>query len=223
MVYKIIIQKDYLFPERETGNISWKLMLVSYWKTVLLPICIYNAANSRLNFIKNETISISPSSTFLTYVAIFQFHQHMVFISCRCFGMREIVWHMISFFYSRYSTDKQGFLVSFTGSFPQIVRSLQRSRLPIQPSFRPNAVWCVSYGSLSLSLYTDLDYGSCHLPELELELKAGVTGWQWMSTPPRPVIPPPVYSEVCVCPILKFVFPIRLMRLMTVRYLCYFL
>jgi hypothetical protein len=52
----------------------------------------------------------------------------------------------------------QGFL--YIVSFPQILRSLQRYSLQIQPSLRPNAVWCVSYQSLSRSWYTDLDYGS---------------------------------------------------------------
>jgi hypothetical protein len=57
---------------------------------------------------------------------------------------------------SRQSTDKQVDVngvssVSFIGSFPHILRSLQRSSLPMQPSFRQTAVWCVSYQSLSRS------------------------------------------------------------------------
>jgi hypothetical protein len=44
---------------------------------------------------------------------------------------------------------------------------------------------------------------------------AGVTGQQGMLTPPRHPIPPSMYSKVRVCPILKFVFPTGLMRLMT--------
>jgi hypothetical protein len=39
--------------------------------------------------------------------------------------------------------------VSFTGSFPQVLWSLQRSSLLILPFFRTNAVWFVSYQSLS--------------------------------------------------------------------------
>jgi hypothetical protein len=35
------------------------------------------------------------------------------------------------------------------------------------------------------------------------------------------LIPPLVYPEVRVCPSLWFVFPIGLVRLMTVRYLCH--
>jgi hypothetical protein len=31
--------------------------------------------------------------------------------------------------------------VSFTGSFPQILRSLELFSRPVQPSIRPNAVW----------------------------------------------------------------------------------
>jgi hypothetical protein len=51
----------------------------------------------------------------------------------------------------------------------------------------------------------------------------GVTGQQGMLTPLRHLIPSLVYSEVRVCPMLKFVFSTGLMRLMTVRYLCYFI
>jgi hypothetical protein len=40
---------------------------------------------------------------------------------------------------------------------------------------------------------------------------------------PRHLIPPLVYHEVCVCHVLKFVFPTGLMRLTTVRYLCHFM
>jgi hypothetical protein len=38
-------------------------------------------------------------------------------------------------------------------------------------------------------------------------LMAGVTGRQGMLTPPKHLIPPLVYPEVRVCPILKFVSP----------------
>jgi hypothetical protein len=56
----------------------------------------------------------------------------------------------------RQSTDKQDDVtgvstVSFTGSFPQILRSLQRSSLCIQPSLNQNAISCVSYLLLSRS------------------------------------------------------------------------
>jgi hypothetical protein len=37
----------------------------------------------------------------------------------------------------------------FTGSFLQVLWSLQRCSLPIQPSFGSNVVWCVSCKSLS--------------------------------------------------------------------------
>jgi hypothetical protein len=54
----------------------------------------------------NEMISISQSSTSLTYLAILHIHLHMVFISRNRFDMQELVLHMISFF-KRQSTDKQ--------------------------------------------------------------------------------------------------------------------
>jgi hypothetical protein len=72
--------------------------------------------------------------------------------------------------------------------------------LPIQPSFRPNAVWCVSYQWLSRSWYTDLNYGSNRSLELELGFTAGVTGQQGMLTSSKHLIPPLICSEVRVCP-----------------------
>jgi hypothetical protein len=78
-------------------------------------------------------------------------------ISRSLFDMQELVRHAMSFS-QRQSTDKQVDVtgvstVSFTGSFPQILWSLQRSYLPIQPFFGPHAVWYVSYQSLSRSLH----------------------------------------------------------------------
>jgi hypothetical protein len=117
-------------------------------------------------------IKFSTLFTFLTYVAIFHLHQHMVFISRSWFRMQELVWHTINF-NSRQSTDKQVketgvSTVSFTGIFLQILRSLQRSSWPIQP-----AVWCVSYQSLRHSWDTDPDYGLYRLPDLEIGLTVG--------------------------------------------------
>jgi hypothetical protein len=128
--------------------------------------------------------------------------------------------------YSRQSTDQQVDVtgvptVSFTSSFPQVLWSLQRPRLSIQPSFRSNTVWYVSYQSLSRSWHTDFDYGAYRLPDLEIGLTAGVTGRQWMLTPPRHLIPRLVYPVACICLILWFVFPTGLMKSMTVRYLCH--
>jgi hypothetical protein len=103
------------------------------------------------------------------------------------------------------------YTVSFTGSVPQILRSLHRSNLPTQPSFwpsfRPYAVWCVSYKLLSRSWHTDLDYGLFRLLDLEIGPTAGVTGRQGML-----LLPLLVYPAVRVCPILWFVFPTELKR-----------
>jgi hypothetical protein len=107
-----------------------------------------------------------------------------------------------SVFNSRQSADKQVYVtgfstVSFSASFPQILRSLQRSSLQIQPSIRPN-VWCVSFQSFSRSWYSDLDYGWYRLHEMELGLTAGVTGRLGMYTPPRNLIQLLVYPEIRV-------------------------
>jgi hypothetical protein len=65
------------------------------------------------------------------------------------------------------------------------------------------------------------DYSWYRLLELEIGLKVGVTGRQYLLTSPRQLIPPLVYSEVRVCPILWFVFPTGLMTSMSVGYLCH--
>jgi hypothetical protein len=57
----------------------------------------------------------------------------------------------------------------------------------------------------------------------EMGHTAGATGRQGMLTPPRHLIPPLVFPEVRVCSILGFVFPTGFMRLITFRYLCYFI
>jgi hypothetical protein len=75
----------------------------------------------------------------------------MVFLSHSWFSMQELVQHMSSF-NSRQSAKKQVdatgvSTVSFTDSFLKSLRPLQRSSLPIQPSFRQN-VWYFLYQSL---------------------------------------------------------------------------
>jgi hypothetical protein len=72
---------------------------------------------------------------------------------------------------------------------------LQQSSLPIQPSFSRNkpAVW------FTWSLE---------------KVRGGLTGRQEMLTPPRHMIPFLVYPEVCICPIIWFVFPTGLKRSM---------
>jgi hypothetical protein len=69
----------------------------------------------------NKMISISPSSTFHTYIARFHLHLHMVFFiqyARACSTYDQVLIH-----------DKQVDVtgvssVSFTGSFQQILRSL---------------------------------------------------------------------------------------------------
>jgi hypothetical protein len=118
--------------------------------------------SQQINFMANGIFrTISPSSTFLTYmfVAIFEFHLHRMLISRSWFRMQYSLFDIRSSFDSRQSADKQVNVtgvstVWFTGSLPQILRS----SLTLQPFATPNAVWWVSYRSLSRSWYTDLDY-----------------------------------------------------------------
>jgi hypothetical protein len=112
-------------------------------------------------------------------------------------------------------------IVSFTGSFTQILWSLQQSCLLIQPFFGPHAVWYVLYQSLSRSWHTDLDHSSYRLSNVEIGLTAGVSSQQGMLTPPWYLIPPLIHSEVRVRP-FWFAFSLGLMRLITVHYFCPF-
>jgi hypothetical protein len=57
---------------------------------------------------------------------------------------------------------------------------------------------------------------------LEMERTVGATGRQGVLTPPMHLMPPLIYPDVYGGPILKFVFPTGPMRLVNVRYLCYF-
>jgi hypothetical protein len=123
--------------------------------------------------------------------------------------MQELAQHTISFS-SRQSTNKQIddtllSTVSFTGSFPQILWSLQRSYLPTQHSLG-HMLSDVSHLSLSRSLHTDLDNHSYRLSNLEIRLTAGVTGQQGMLIPPWLLIPPLIYSEICVRPFSDLCF-----------------
>jgi hypothetical protein len=62
------------------------------------------------------------------------------------FGIQNL-FDIRSDFSSKHSTDKQIDVagvsrVSFTGSFPQILWSLQQSYLPIRPFVGPHGMWC---------------------------------------------------------------------------------
>jgi hypothetical protein len=87
------------------------------------------------------------------------------------------------------------------------------SYFPIQPFVGPHVVWCF-ISIVNGFWHTDLDYGSYLLPNLEIGLTAGVTGRQGMLTPPWHLIPPLIYSEVCLLSFSDLYA--RLMRLITV-------
>jgi hypothetical protein len=177
----------------------------------------------------NRAISISLSSTCLSYsvyVAIFHRHLHMVIISHSWFDMQELVRHTINFFFKFEAVYKKQVdvteisTVSFTGSFPQILLSLQQFSLPIQTSFGLNAIWRISYRSVSRSWHTDVDYGWHCLHDLEIGLTAGMTGRQGILTPHRyPILHCTLGISRGPCllhSLNRFVFPTWLMRWMTV-------
>jgi hypothetical protein len=134
------------------------------------------------------------------------------FTICTWDNFNNVTFRQVIVFLHSYTVNRKDFMrlltgqilsgvstVSFTGSFPQILWSLQRSYLPIQPFFGPHAVWYFWYQSLSRSWHTDLDYRSYRLSNVEIGLMAGVTGQQ--GTPSWHLIPPLIYSEVRVRPL----------------------
>jgi hypothetical protein len=153
----------------------------------------------------NGMISISPSSTSLTYLVIFQLHLHIVYIYCSLFDIQELARHTISFFIqgSLLTVDVTGVsTVSFTGSFPQIVWCLQRSYYFLC------ATCCVIcfIPIIKLFLTTDLDYGSYRLSNVEKELTVCVTVQQGVLTPPWHLIPSLIYSEARIRPLSDLYF-----------------
>jgi hypothetical protein len=89
---------------------------------------------------------LHASSTVLTYVAIFQYHLHILCSYITADSVCNSIFDIrLVCFNSRQFADKEVDVtrvstVSLTDSFPQIVRSLQRFNLPVQHSIRPNAV-----------------------------------------------------------------------------------
>jgi hypothetical protein len=177
----------------------------------------------------NRIVSFSPSSTFLTYVAIF--HLHMVFVSRSWFGMQELVRHTIQFRLQAATYDQFLIWVSLLTN-TLMSRGFLQSRL--------QAAFCKFYGgynnlvcqynlplgqvlsdvfhecrSLRRYWHADLDCSSCRLLDLEVGLMAGVAGRRGMLAPPGHLVPPLVYPEI--------VFPTGLMRSMTVRYLWHYI
>jgi hypothetical protein len=120
---------------------------------------------------------------------------------------------------SRQSTDKQLDVtgvstVSFTGSCPQMLRSLPRSSLPIQPLFQSNADWCIlpflthwswlRFGPFSWS--RNWAHGRCDRS----------TGDVYSSYAPDPTSD--VLRGPCLPPFSDLLFPTGLMRSQTVMF-----
>jgi hypothetical protein len=72
-------------------------------------------ANKWLNFMANEMISISPLSTFLTYMYVAMFHHHlyMVFISLSWFDVQELVQHTITFLFEAVYSQTSWWYMNF--------------------------------------------------------------------------------------------------------------
>jgi hypothetical protein len=100
-----------------------------------------------------------------------------------------LAWYTISFWFEAvYMSMSHGFLPSHLQAALDANLTLrawlQWYRLQIQPSFRPNAIWCVSYQSLNHFWHTDLDRGLYHSPDLDRN--GWLTGDAYSSLSPNP-------------------------------------
>jgi hypothetical protein len=122
---------DSIYPNELEIKDTTECSTSALYLDILLKLDISGKLTTQL-YDKWDDFNFSPSSTFLSYVAIFQFHLHMVFISRSWLNVltKKVEVTGVSTF-------------SFTRSFLQVLWSLQRSSLPIQPFFGPIAVWCV--------------------------------------------------------------------------------
>jgi hypothetical protein len=183
---------DFFLAPTSSAVTSWSISSLMYWtfqfswskKTCVASIKISRVVKMQ----KSEILCLYTIRVIQVHFSIINFHYlcrnilalpaYGVYIAV--YSVCKRVFDIGSVFSSRQSTDKQVDVaevstVSFTGSFPQILWSLQPSYLPIQPFFGPHAVWHVSYQSISQSWNTDLDYGSYRSSNVEIWLTAVVT------------------------------------------------
>jgi hypothetical protein len=175
----------------------------------------------------NWIISFSPSSTSLTYVVIFQLHLHTVYIYRSLFDMQALARHTISFkfeaIYWQISWCHRGF------------------------NYLVHRQLCANFMVVTTILFahTTLLRATCSLIYLIPIVKPFLTHWSWLRVVPfiycenrvhngcdrltgdaycsmAPGSTSDIFRGPCM-PILWFVFPIRLIRLITVRYFCHFI
>jgi hypothetical protein len=144
----------------------------------------------------NGMIPISPSSTFLTYVVIFQLHLHMVYIYGSLFYMQELVRHTIIFWfetvYWQTSWCHRGFnflVYRLLSANFMVVTTI----LFAHTTFRWTTCCLICFIPIVKPFLT---HWSCpyRLSNLEIGLTAGVTGQQGMLTPLWHLIPPVVFQ-----------------------------
>jgi hypothetical protein len=133
--------------------------------------------------------------------------------------MQELVLHTINFWFEAVYWQTNW---CDRGVYSLVYRQISATFMAVttiyfaNATFRPNAVWYVSYQSLSV--LDTLNYGSCSIFDLEIGLMAGVTGRQgWLLL--LCIWSHPWYIQRSV--FAKFLT--GLMRLMTVCYLCHFM
>jgi hypothetical protein len=119
------------------------------------------------HFMTNRIISISPSSTSLTFVVISQLHLYMVYISQLIRFARACSKYDKFLVRGSLLTNKlmsQEFQWSrLQAVFRKFYGCYKPCSLLIQPFCGPHAVWYVSYQLLSRSWRTDLAYSSFSL------------------------------------------------------------
>jgi hypothetical protein len=175
----------------------------------------------------NGMISISPLSTSFTYVVIFQLQLHMVYIFRNLFHMQELARHTTSFYfeaiYWQISWCHRGFNCL-------VDRQLSANFMVVTTILFAHATFLWATCCLI-----------CFIPII----KPFLTHWSWLRVVPfierrkrahggcdrstgdaySSMTPDPT-SDIFrgpYTPILWFVFPIGLMRLITDRYFCHFI
>jgi hypothetical protein len=168
----------------------------------LLDVLLKLDTNGKITtqLMTNGMISISPLSTSLTCVVIFQLHLHMVHIYRSLFDMQELARNTISFkfeaVYLQTSWCHRGFncLVyrQLSSNFKVVTTILFAHTTFLW------ATCCLICFIPIVKLF--LTHGSFNLFKMKIGLTAGVTGQQGMLTPPWHLISPLIYSEVRVRP-----------------------
>jgi hypothetical protein len=120
----------------------------------------------------NGMISISPLSTFLTYIVIFQLHLHMVYIYRSLFDMQELARLTISFWFEAVYWQTSW---CYHGFNCLIHRQLSENFMVVTTILHCNCSYNLSLGHVSCqSLSCSWHTGACFTKQLTITTKLSV-------------------------------------------------